>query len=170
MRFPAEVEEPRRIAPAGAWARRGQSLRLSALEENEGSAGGSERARGHQQVKAGAWAWCQATAAARRASPAQGGHAAGELYRGRDARRGASASRRAEAGQRGAGLGRGEARARGLRWAGLRGWAGKEAAARENRKTLFHLYFQELFKSQLSNLILSKKMTSFENVPKMKVA
>ena len=71
--------------------------------------------------------------------------------------------RSAEAGQRGAAR-------EGLCWAGLRGWAESEAAARENRKTLFHLYFQELFKSQLSNLILSKKMTSFENVPKMKVA
>ena len=80
-------------------------------------------------------------------------------------------ARRAEAGRAGAARGWAEARrARGLCWAGLRGWAGKEAAARENRKTLFHLYFQELFKSQLSNLILSKKMTSFENVPKMKVA
>jgi len=37
------------------------------------------------------------------------------------------------------------------------------------RKILFHLYFQEIFKCQLSNIILSKKMTSFENVPKMKV-
>ena len=80
-------------------------------------------------------------------------------------------ARRAEAGRAGAARGWAEARrARGLCWAGLRGWAESEAAARENRKTLFHLYFQELFKSQLSNLILSKKMTSFENVPKMKVA
>ena len=79
-------------------------------------------------------------------------------------------ARRAEAGRAGAARGWAEARrARGLCWAGLRGWAESEAAARENRKTLFHLYFQELFKGQLLNIILSKKMTSFENVPKMKV-
>ena len=107
-------------------------------------------------------------AAARRALPAQGGHAAGELCRGRDARRGAG--RRAEAGRAGAARGWAEARrARGLCWAGLRGWAESEAAARENRKILFHLYFQGIFKCYLSNIILSKKMTSFENVPKMKV-
>jgi len=64
------------------------------------------------------------------------------------------------------------------RWVGTaRGQAGppvrlgrKRGGGPRRRKTLFHLYFQELFKSQLSNLILSKKMTSFENVPKMKVA
>jgi len=49
--------------------------------------GASERVRGHRQVKAGAWAQCQATAAARRATPAQSGHAAGKLCHGRDARR-----------------------------------------------------------------------------------
>jgi len=38
-------------------------------------------------MKAGAWAQCQATAAARRATPAQSGHAAGKLCHGRDARR-----------------------------------------------------------------------------------
>ena len=99
------------LTPAELGRREGGARGSRLWRRRRGSAGVSERARGHQQVKAGAWARCQATAAARRASPAQGGHAAGKLCRGRDARRGASASRRAEAGQRGAGLGRGEARA-----------------------------------------------------------
>ena len=34
----------------------------------------------------------------------------------------------------------------------------------------FNFYFQEIFKYQFSNIILSKKITSFENVPKIKVA
>ena len=133
----------------------------------------SQRAHWLQQVKAGVWARGQAVAVVRRATPTHGRHAASELYRGRDARRGASAGRRAEAGQarRGAGLGwakRGEARAGG--WLGrLRSWARSEATAREGGKSLFHLYFQGIFKCHLSNIILSKKMTSFENVPKMKV-
>ena len=46
---------------------------------------------------------------------------------------------------------------------------GHEAGGPRLRKALFHLYFQEIFKCQLSNIILSKKMTSFKNVPKMKV-
>jgi len=86
------------------------------------------------------------------------------------ARRGATASRRAEVGQRGAGLGRGEARHAGC-WLGrLRPRARSEAAAREGEKSFFQIYFQGIFKCHLSNIILSKKMTSFENVPKMKVA
>ena len=51
----------------------------------------------------------------------------------------------------------------------LRPWAGNEAAAHEMKEAFFNLYFQEIFKCQLSNIILSKKMTSFENVPKMKI-
>ena len=97
------------------------------------------------------------------ASTAHGRHAAGKLCRGQA---------RAEASQRGAGLGwaeRGEARAGG--WLGrLRSWARSEAAAREGEKALFQIYFQGIFKCHLSNIILSKKMTSFENVPKLKVA
>ena len=68
-----------------------------------------------------------------------------------------------------AGPRRGEARA-GASLGRLRPWARSEAAAREGGKSLFHLYFQGIFKCHLSNIILSKKMTSFENVPKMKVA
>ena len=121
--------------------------------------------------------------------PVARGRAVRSSATGGATRRSASAGVRAQArecgragARRGPGLarrllGQGEARkqasavrrARGLCWAGLRGWAESEAAARENRKTLFHLYFQELFKGQLLNIILSKKMTSFENVPKMKV-
>ena len=170
----AEVEEPRRISPVGARRDERQSCGRSALAERRGSAGMSQQAHWLRQVKAGAWARGQAVAAARRATPTHGRHAASKLCRGRDARRGASAGRRAEAGQarRGAGLGwaeRGEARAGG--WLGrLRSWARSEATAREGGKSLFHLYFQGIFKCHLSNIILSKKMTSFENVPKIKVA
>ena len=76
--------------------RRCESLAPAELERGEGgargsrlgrrrrgSAGVSERVRGHQQVKAGAWARCQAAAAARRATPARGRHAAEFLCRGR---------------------------------------------------------------------------------------
>ena len=86
-------------------------------------------------------------------------------------RRGTSAGGRARRqARRGAGLGQGEARgaARGL-LGQLRPGAENEAAAREMRKAFFNLFFQEIFKYQLSNIILSKKMTSFENVPKMKI-
>ena len=69
--------------PAELWARRAAELELSALEGRRGSAGGSEQAHGHQQVKAGAWARRQAAAAARRATPAWGRHAAEFLCRGR---------------------------------------------------------------------------------------
>ena len=69
--------------PAELWARRAAELELSALEGRRGSAGGSERAHRHQQVKAGAWARCQAAAAARRATTARGRHTAESLYRGR---------------------------------------------------------------------------------------
>ena len=66
---------------------------------------------------------------------------------------------------------RGEARGAAGCWLGrLRSWAKSEAAAREGGKSLFQIYFQGIFKCHLSNFILSKKMTSFENVPKMKVA
>ena len=90
---------------------------------------------------------------------------------GRAARRGAArAGARRQAG-RGAVLGwaeRGKAPAGG--WLGrLRPWARSEAAAREGEKVLFQIYFQGIFTCHLSNIILSKKMTSFENVPKMKV-
>ena len=71
------------LAPAELRARRAAELELSALEGRRGSAGGSERAHGHQQVKAGAWARCQAAADARRATPARGRHAAEFLCRGR---------------------------------------------------------------------------------------
>ena len=73
---------------------------------------------------------------------------------------------------RGVGLGRAEAKRTALRearWAGFGRGPRNEAAAHEGRKEIFKLYFQEIFKYQLSNIILSKKMTSFENVPKMKI-
>ena len=91
-------------------------LELSALEGRRGSVGASERVRGHQQVKAGAWARCQATAAARRLTPACGRHAAVAFCRGRGVARRAAGGRRGarETGQR-AGLGWAEAR-----WAGAR--------------------------------------------------
>ena len=54
----------------------GQSLGLSALEEREGSAGGSERAHWLRQLKASTWAQAQVVAAARRATPTLGRHAA----------------------------------------------------------------------------------------------
>ena len=54
----------------------GQSLGLSALEEREGSAGGSERVHWLRQLKAGAWARAQVVTAARRATPTHGRHAA----------------------------------------------------------------------------------------------
>jgi len=77
---------------------------------------------------------CQRRAATRRASSAAVG-----------TRGAARAGARRQAG-RGAVLGwaeRGEARAAWeARWAGMRGWAGKEAAARENRNTLFNFQFQ----------------------------
>ena len=119
------------------------------------------------------WRARQAVAAARRASPAHGCHAAVALWRwsGRDARERRGAARRQAV--HGAGL----RRTRGAREAGAAaGRAGfgrgprNKAAAREKRKAFFKLCFQEIFKYQFSNIILSKKMTSFENVPKMKVA
>jgi len=68
--------------------------------------------RGHQQVKAGAWARCQAAAAARRATPARSRHAAGFLCRGR----GVALRRARECGRVGE-------RAGALGWAGAL-WAG----------------------------------------------
>ena len=87
------------------------------------------------------------------------------------ARRGAARAGARRQARRGAVLGwaeRGEARA-GASLGRLRPWARSEAAAREGGKSLFHLYFQGIFKCHRSNIILSKKMTSFENVPNMKV-
>ena len=51
-------------------------MRLSALEEKEGSAGGSERVHWLRQLKADAWARAQGLAAVRRATPTHGRHAA----------------------------------------------------------------------------------------------
>ena len=132
-------------------------------------AGGEERQRGRVKASAaalvevggrmGAGAGQLRRAAA---STAHGRHAAGKLCRGR-ARGGRPA-------RRWVGLGRGEARGAAGCWLGwLRPWARNEAAAREGEKALFPIYFQGIFKCHLSNIILSKKMTSFENVPKMKV-
>jgi len=128
-------------------ARRGRSSGLSALEEKEGSLGGNERAHGHRQLKAGAWARCQAAAAARRATPAHGRHAAEVLCRGRGVAQRRAGERRGAGPRRAqrASGGRCWANSRGglARWAGeahgwrgrgpgrLRPWAGNEAAARE---------------------------------------
>ena len=90
----------------------------------------------------------------------------------RSERRAGTSVARAEAGQTRVGLGWAEAKRAALRearWAGFDRGPRNEAVAREGRKEIFRLYFQEIFKYQLSNIILSKKMTSFENVPKMKV-
>ena len=145
---------------------------------------GEERQRGREQASAPASAEvggrvgtgagrlrCAAT------SMAHGHHAAGELCRGRDATRCVSGRASAEAGQarRWAGLGwRGTWRwHRRLAVAGQAGFGrGPETRRRpaNEKSPFFHLYFQENFKCQLSNIILSKKMTSFENVPKIKVA
>ena len=84
--------------------------------------------------------------------------------------------RRAEAVQRGAGLGwAGDVRGAGV--GGLRlqtrpasAVGRKRGGGPRLRKALFYFYFQELFKCQLSNIILNKEMTSFENGPKIKVA
>jgi len=90
---------------------------------------------------------------------------------GRAAQRVSGQARGGRPARRWAGLRRGEARDAAGCWLGrLRSWARSEAAAHEGGKSLFHLYFQGIFKCHLSNIILSKKMTSFENVPKMKVA
>ena len=105
------------------------------------------------------------------ASTAHGRHAAGKLCRGRA--RGAARQRACARRQASAALGWAGPR-RGARRCGM--LAGPASAVGQKRgggprmrKTLFHLYFQEIFKHQLSNIILSKKMISFENVPKMKV-
>ena len=76
---------------------------------------------------------------------------------------------------RGAGLRR-DGLARGCgRLAGALGrlrQAGQKRGCSPRRiKILFPIkFFQEIFKCHISNIILSTKMTSFENVPKMKVA
>ena len=138
--------------------------------------GGEERQRGNEPASALASAGVGGRVGAgagrlRRAaaSTAHGRHTAGKLCHGR-ARGAARAGARRQA-RRGAALGwaeRGEARAGG--WLGrLRPWDRSEAAAREGEKVLFQIYFQGIFTCHLSNIILSKKMTSFENVPKMKV-
>ena len=105
--------------------------------------------------------------------PTRGGRVLTRSGRGAGERRGAARL----AGQTRAGMGWAEAKRAALREAGAAaGRAGfdrgprSEAAAREGRKENFKLYFQEIFKYQFSNIILSKKMTSFENVPKIKVA
>ena len=86
------------------------------------------------------------------------------------------------------GDGRGAKEKEPARWAGPRrgglerrgGFAGalgrlrqagqKRGGGPRRRKILFfQIYFQEIFKCLLSNIILNKKMTSFENVPKIKV-
>ena len=100
--------------------------------------------------------------------PPRGGRVLPWSGRGAGERRGAARS----AGQTRAGLGWAEARRAALRearWAGFGRGPRSEAAAHEIRKAFFKLCFQEIFKHQFSNIILSKKMTSSENVPKMKV-
>ena len=49
--------------------------------------------------------------------------------------------------------------------------AGPKARRRPTKEKMkiFNLNFQEIFNTSFSNIILSKKMTSFENGPKMKV-
>ena len=143
--------------PAELRARRVQSLGLSALEKKEGSAGWSERAHWLRQVKAGAWARGQAVAAARRATPAHGRHAAEGLCRGRRVderpageRRGAGPRRaqRASGGRcwadsRG-GLTRWAGEARGWRGHGpgrLRSWAGKLSGGLLSEMKFFSFYF-----------------------------
>jgi len=82
------------------------------------------------------------------------------------------AARGGRPGWRGAGLGRARrgARRAGARWAGF-GWqARSEAAAQKIENGIFQLIFKKILNCHLSNIILSKEMTSFENVPKMKVA
>ena len=124
----------RELGAGGAAGAARAELELSALEGRRGSVGASERVRGHQQVKAGAWARCQAAAAARRLTPACGRHAANAFCRGRGVARRAAGERRGarETGQR-AGLGRGamgwRAAAGGLlaRWAGFGRRARSEA-------------------------------------------
>ena len=161
--------------PAELRARRGRSSGARLWRGRRGSAGASERAHGHQQVKAGAWARCQAAAAARRLTPTCGRHAADAFCRGHGVARraaGDSAARGGRPGWRGAGLGRARrgARRAGARWAGF-GWqARSEAAAQKIENGIFQLIFKKILNYHLSNIILSKKMTSFENVPKMKVA
>ena len=90
------------------------------------------------------------------------GHDAARQRAGERARRQASALGRA--GARRAGAARG--------FTGPASAVGRETRRRPRKKEMkiFNLYFQDIFKCQLSNIILSKKMTSFENVPKMKVA
>ena len=109
--------------PVELRARRAAELELSALEGRRGSTGASEQAHGHQQVKVGAWARRQAVAAARRATPAHGRHAAEVLCRGRGV-----AQRRAGA-RRGAGPRRAQRASGGRCWADSRGgltrWAGE---------------------------------------------
>ena len=152
------------------WLRRGGESELSTGEE--------ERQRGRVKASAAASADEGGRVGAdagrlRReaASTAHGRHVAGLLCHGRDAARRVSGRASAEAGQarRWAGPRRG-ARCGG-RLAGLASVVGrKRGGGPRLRKALFHFYFQELFKCQLSNIILSKEMTSFENGPKIKVA
>ena len=114
-------------------------LELSALEGRRGSVGASERVRGHQQVKAGAWARCQAAAAARRLTPACGRHAADAFCRGRGVARRAAGGRRGArgwAGPRRDGLARGCGRLAGA--LGRLRQAGQKRGARPTKvKTRF---------------------------------
>ena len=119
------------------------------------------------RVGAGAGRGCHAAGDADAWSPR------GESVLTRSGRGAATGAARRRRSQR-AGLGRGEvgwsgAGASLARWAGFGRRARSEAAAREGEKSFFQIYFQGIFKCHLSNIILSKKMTSFENVPKIKV-
>ena len=114
----------------------------------------------------GAWTRCQAAVDGWR-------HAAGKPCRGRA--RGAARRGQARGGRPGAArcwAGPSEARrVRGM-LAGPASAGGPEARRRPAKeKNHFSKYiFKEIFKCHLSNIILSKKMTSFENELKMKVA
>ena len=119
----------RELDAGGAAGAARAELERSALEGRRGNASESERARGHWQLKAGAWAQCQAAAAARRATPARSRHAAGFLCRGRGvALRRAREGEREKEPARWAGPGRcGSARRAGGRLAGPASAVGPEA-------------------------------------------
>ncbi|XP_066383048.1 uncharacterized protein [Miscanthus floridulus] len=152
--------------PAELRARRGRSLGLSAQEKREGSAGGSERAHGHRQLKAGAWAQgsgrgCRAAGNAGTWSP-RGGSSLSRSWRGAatDAARGRRSQR--------AGLGWAKARWAGAggallraallaRWAGFSRRARSEAAAREE-KILFQIkFFKEFLNAIFQILFWARK-------------
>jgi len=170
----------RELGAGGARARRGRSSGLAAREEKERKCGrerASARASAGEGGRVGAVSGrgCRAAGDAGAESP-RGGI---PLPR---SRRGAATGARVRASgrkSRRAGLGWGAVgrRGRSVRRAGGRlagpASAGGPEARRRPRKIemeFFSIYFHEIFKCHLSNIILSKKMTSFENVPKMKVA